>query len=302
MERPNKVIIPKQLWQEEPEDELKRKVGGSYSAKEVDQYVDRLKINMRNMEAVYQERFEEMRTQILSVTRERDNAVTDKQSAEQKLASTVNTAPQVVDVDATLEKRGMKAVRLSEYQSLLQGDSEFRRTIGQLESKMKILSDENRRLAKELEDTEAVKKEAAGVVNQVKTTKEQLQQREEQLQQKTEELSLISIRLSEAEAAVRENAAELIQLRDKCTTYELESRLVHNEHIQLQNEKERIAKEAAVNKERWDSEREGLIRRYNVLLGGQKQCMQRLSDSVAEAIHYMESLGETAMKGYGSEE
>lgn len=302
MERPNKIIIPKQLWQDEPEDELKRKVGGSYSAKEVDQYVDRLKINMRNMEAVYQERFEEMRTQILSVTRERDNAMTDKQSAEQKLANTANTAPQVVDVETTLEKRGMKAVKINEYQNLLQGDSEFRRTIGQLENKMKILSDENRRLAKELEDTEAVKKEAAAVVNQVKTTKEQLQQREEQLQQKTEELSLISIRLSEAEAAVRENAAELIQLRDKCATYELESRLVRNEHIQLQNEKERIAKESVVNKERWESEREGLIRRYNVLLSGQKQSMQRLSDSVAEAVRYMESLGESALKGYGPEE
>lgn len=299
MERPNKIIIPKQLWQDDPEDELKRKVGGSYSAKEVDQYVDRLKINMRNMEAVYQERFEEMRTQILSVTRERDNALAEKSAAEQKLAS---ASSQVVDVDSTLEKRGMKAVRVSEYQSLLQNDSESRRTVSQLENKMKILSDENRRLAKELEDTEAIKKEAAAVVNQVKTTKELLQQREEQLREKTEELSLLSIRLSEAEAAVRENAAELIQLRDKCATYELESRLVHNEHIQLQNEKERISKEAAMNKERWDSEREGLIRRYNVLLGGQKQCMQRLSDSIAEAVRYMDGLAESAMKGYGTEE
>lgn len=301
MERSNKIIMPKQLWQDEPDDELKRRAG-SYSAKEVDQYIDKLKINMRNMEAVYQERFEEMRTQILSLARERDAYLAEKQMAEQKLLIAASTPSQSVDVDSVLEKRGMKAVKLSEYHSLLQGDTDLRRTLGQLEDKIKVLSDENRRLAKELEDSEPLRKEAAAVINQVKTTKELLQQREEQLQQKTEELSILSIRLSEAESAVRENAAELIQLRDKCATYELESRLIHNEHVQLQNEKERIAKEAMINKERWDSEREGLIRRYTVLINGQKQCMQRLSESVAEAVKYMESLGESAMKGYGTEE
>ena len=328
MERPSKVIIPKQLWQDDIEDELRKKVGGSYSAKEVDQYIDKLKINMRNMEAVYQERFEEMRTQILSVTRERDNYLADKQTAEQRLTTEIQaiekklaaerqavekrladeqlraqqSTPQPVDINAELEKQGLTAVNKTEYQSLVQSDTEIRRTVGQLENKMKVLADENRRLAKELEDIEPVRKEAAAVVHQAKITKDLLQQREEQLQQKTDELSLLAMRLSEAEGAVRENAAELIQLRDKCATYELESRLIQNEHLQVQNEKERIAKEAGINKERWDAEKEGMIKRYTVLLNGQKQCMQRLSDSVEEAVKYMEGLGESVIKGYGIEE
>ena len=185
---------------------------------------------------------------------------------------------------------------------LMQFDADSKRTIAQLEAKIKKSSEENTKMAKQLEDGSAAKRESDTVISQVQKLKELLTQREKELQEKVEELTTAYVRSNESETVIRDNTAALLQLRNKCSTLELNERLLQNEFVQLQNDKDRAIRDASASCERWEAERDALVRRYKVLLTGQRQSMQRLQENVLATVKYMESLGESAMISLGLEE
>jgi chromosome segregation ATPase len=248
------------------------------------------------MEASYHERFEEMRTLLISVTREKE----ESQAKVQALDKSVQEAKKGTVAD--LEKKGFKALPIAEYQMLMQFDEDAKRTIGQLEAKLKKVSEENTRLLKQLDDGAVTRRESETVISQVQKLKEMLNQREKELQENSDELTSVHVRASEAETAVRENVAAIMLLKNKCSTLELNEKLLQNEFLQLKNDKERAMKESESARERWLAERDALVKRYKVLLTGQRQSMQRLHENVTATVKYMESLGESAMISLGLEE
>ena len=85
MEEAKRVNETIEQWTElSQENELKKRAG-MYVAKDVDRYIEKLHFNMRNMETAYHERFEEMRTLLMSVNRERDEYQNKVQKLEQSL-------------------------------------------------------------------------------------------------------------------------------------------------------------------------------------------------------------------------
>ncbi len=277
------------------ENDLKKRAG-MYIAKDVDRHIEKLQFNMRNMETAYHERFEEMRTLLISVTREKE----EYQAKVQALETSVKEIKGGTVAD--LEKKGLKALPLAEYQMLIQFDEDAKLTIKQLDAKLKKVTEENTRLLRQLEDGAATRRESETIIPQVQKLKELLNQREKELQEKSDELTSVYVRANEAETAVRENTAALLQFKNKCSTLELNERLLQNEFLQLKNDKERALKESEAASERWLAERDALVKRYKVLLTGQRQSMQRLYENVTATVKYMESLGESAMISLGLEE
>jgi chromosome segregation ATPase len=296
MEQAKKTNETVEQWIDPAQETELRKRAGMYIAKDVDRYVEKLNFNMRNMETAYHERFEEMRTLLISVTREKEEYQAKVQALEKSVQEVKNGTV------ADLEKKGFKALPLAEYQMLTQFDEDAKRTISQLETKLKKVTEENTRLLKQLDDGAVARRESETVISQVQKLKEMLNQREKALQDKSDELTSIHVRASEAETAVRENLAVITQLKNKCSTLELNERLLQNEFLQLKNDKERAVKESEAARERWEAERDALVKRYRVLLTGQRHSMQRLHENVAATVKYMESLGESAMISLGLEE
>ncbi len=296
MEQAKKVNETTEQWADISQENDLKKRAGMYVAKDVDRYIEKLQFNMRNMETAYHERFEEMRTLLISVTREKEEyqakAMALEKSVKEVKGGTV----------ADLERNGLKALPLAEYQMLMQFDEDAKLTIRQLETKLKKITEENTRLLKQLEGGAAARRESETVISQVQRLKEMLNQREKELQEKSDELTSVYVRANEAETAVRENTAVLLQLKNKCSTLELNERLLQNEFLQLKSDKERAVKDSEAAKERWQAERDALVKRYKVLLTGQRQSMQRLYENVTATVKYMESLGESAMISLGLEE
>ncbi|OQB25566.1 MAG: hypothetical protein BWY11_00326 [Firmicutes bacterium ADurb.Bin182] len=284
-----------QLTELPSQSELKKRAG-MYFARDVDRYIEKLQLNARSMEALFHERSEEMRTLLMSVTRERDEYRSKLHEMEKSISQTeIRTVEE-------LEMKGYKALPAAEYQMLVRLDEDSKRMLDQLEAKVKRLAEENAGMAKELKESAGERKESRAVISQVEKLKELLVQREKELQEKTEELTASYIRLNELETAAKDNAAALLQLRNKCATLELNEKLLQNEFVQLQNDKDRAVKEASAGCERWKAERDAFVRRYKVLLTGQRQSMQRLQENVTAAVKYMESLGESALISLGLED
>jgi chromosome segregation ATPase len=296
MEQAKKVNETIEQWTDISKENDLKKLAGMYIAKDVDRYIEKLQLDMHNMAATYHDRFEEIRTLLISVTREKEEYQARTQALERSIEQVK------VGTVADLEKKGLKALPLAEYQMLMQFDEDAKFTIKQLEAKLTKVSEENARLLKQLEDGAGVRRESETVILQVQKLKEMLIQREKELQEKSEELTSVCVRANEAETAVRENAAALMQLKNKCSTLELNERLFENEFIQLKNDKERALKESEAARERWQAERDALVKRYKVLLTGQRQSMQRLYENVTSTVKYMDSLGESAMISLGLEE
>ena len=296
MEEAKKVNETIEHWADFSQENDLKKRAGMYVAKDVDRYIEKLQFNMRNMETAYHERFEEMRTLLISVTREKE----EYQAKVLALEKSINEVKGGTIAD--LEKKGLKALPLAEYRMLMQFDEDAKLTIKQLEAKLKKVAEENTRILKQLEDGAAARQESEAVISQVQRLKELLSQRERELQEKSDELTSVYVRANEAETAVRENTAALLQFKNKCSTWELNERLLQNEFLQLKNDKERAVKDSEAARERWQAERDALVQRYKVLLIGQRQSMQRLYENVTATVRYMESLGESAMISLGLEE
>lgn len=278
---------------EAPDKEVLKKHMGSYRTKEVDQYIEKLTSRLYNMETVFQERYEEMRTNLLGVTRERDEQAQRTEDLEQKLKDMPKYCA------AYLKEQGLVALPKEEYEKIQNIDLEEYESLKRTNFKQKSLEQNNLQLLNELEKADAFRieaKEAAQKLEEIQiitqTQAEELEQLNLQLETEIKQAAQAKSELEKLETLHQGQTIELAQALSKYQMLELQYKLEMEKNQKLNREKESMEKEAVRAKELWDTERAFLIRRFQGVLQSQRQNMQHLQESVSAATQYMEKLGE----------
>ncbi len=267
------------------EDALKKYLG-AYRTKDVEDYIEKLLNRLHNLETVYQERFEEMRTSLLDMTRERDEQSERANVFEQKL----NDMPKYCDT--YLKGQGLVAISKEEVEQIQNNAAEYDQAISEIKQ-------ENAKLLSELESIRFAQKEADGAKEQIEQIRMQaLAQADEckqlsvQLQQQTQQAEQMKVETDAAIAECGQMKIELDHAQAQYQALEIQNQLTIDMNQQLIREKERQENEAVARQENWEKERQLLIRRFNGILQNQQQCMQRLQGSFNASLACMESLAE----------
>ncbi|MFZ5974775.1 MAG: hypothetical protein ACOYU3_05125 [Bacillota bacterium] len=274
------------------EDALK-KHWGSYRTKEVDQYVEKLLGRLRNMEAVYQERYEEMRTSLLAMTRERDEQSERVRALERELENTAQRC------NAHLKEQGLVALPKEEYGRFQNMEAVYRKDVEGLTEKLRQLEQETEELHKELEEKKKVQLEAESKIEQFEQIHRQAQARAEEcyqlnlrLEAQTRAAAEQKAQIEKTEALCMAQAEELVQMQAQYEMLEFQYRLAQEMNQQIAREKEHYEKEAVRWQERCDAERNALLQRCRGILRSQQLCMQRLQESFTASVRCMESLSD----------
>lgn len=98
---------------------------GFYKANEVDRYIAHLQDQLSGTEAVYQDRFEEMRTSLLGITRERDDKLTQIKTLEAQLAESL-------DIEKVLTEKGQVSLPANEFELIKAENARLNQKIEQL--------------------------------------------------------------------------------------------------------------------------------------------------------------------------
>jgi chromosome segregation ATPase len=284
------------------EEGLKKRFGG-YRTKEVDQYVEKLLNRLHNMETVYQERCEEMRTHLRGVTREREELAERTRELEKQLADLPKR------VDAYLAEQGLVALPKKEYEQLRSAGAELKTEVACLGEEKERLIAEQKRILKELEEAQASQRIDEQTLDELERYKAEASELSEkcrrlgtELAEQAEALCGLQARLEESEALGREQAEEIGQERARYRMLELQYQLAQKMTNELIEEKERQEKEALRRQERAETERKSLINRYRCILKSQQHCMERLHESFVASVRCMESLSEAGIMADPAEE
>ena len=277
------------------EDALKKYLG-VYRTKDVEQYIEKLLGRLHNMETVYQERFEEMRTSLLDLTRERDDQIERAKALENKLKDIPKCC------EAYLSEQGLITLSKENYEHFQRIDDEYNENLNKQKQ-------ENSQLLKKIEEFQIVQREAEEAKDkldqlqiQAKTMADECNQLHSQLQNQAEEELQIQMLLKASEEKCHGQEIEIEKARARYQALDIQNQLTMDLNQQLMQEKERHEKEAVKRQERWDNERFLLIRRFNGILQGQKQCIQRLQENFAASIQCMDSLSEADFLNLSVEE
>ncbi|MHB1315733.1 MAG: hypothetical protein ACYCX2_09660 [Christensenellales bacterium] len=274
------------------EDALKKHLG-NYRSKDVDEYIEKLQARLRNMEELYQERYEEMRTSLLAITRERNDLSENIKNFEQKLKD----IPQ--NCNTYLSEQGLLTVAKKDYERMQNAEAEHQKEKNAFAEKLAELQKENEQLLAKTEQILAEKKnaeEVAGKLRQSQLLAEKqasdYDQMNAQLKLQMEQVAQKQAELDESDEQNHRQELELVQVKAKYQMMEMQFRLAQEMNQQLLQDKERQDKETVKRQERFDAERTYLIQRFNGILQSQKQCMQRLQESLAAYTQSMNGLGE----------
>ncbi|MEZ4357797.1 MAG: hypothetical protein R2876_04105 [Eubacteriales bacterium] len=131
-----------QIREGQVKEEALKKYLGTYRTKDVDQYIEKLLSRIQSMEAMYNERYDEMRTNIFGITKERDEQI-EKVKALQEI---------VKDTSKYLEKKGLIALSKEEYNAIKSAEEKLKHDLSSLNEKQKTLKNENEKLSNELNE------------------------------------------------------------------------------------------------------------------------------------------------------
>jgi chromosome segregation ATPase len=278
------------------EEGVKKYMGG-YRVKDVDQYVEKLHTRLKNMEAVYQERFEEMRMSLIAMTRERDEQIELVRAAKRKL----NNIPELCE--RYIESRGLVTLPKEQYEVIKKLETNFKAELGDLSKKYTVIEQENVNLVNELKEFKKNQGEADNIEEELNMLRNRLGEYDavkEELNQ-----ALLAIRdqysqqfkqIESLESLNFERAEELKQVQARYKSLELQYQLAQNTVQQLEQDKDLLDKKLEKQQERWDTERTMLIDRYKGILADQLQCMQRLEENFNLTKQCMEKITEAEIK------
>lgn len=278
------------------EEGIKKHVGG-YRTKDVEQYVDKLHERLRNMEEVYQERFEEMRTSLIAMTRERDEQIENVRVMEQK----IRNLPEQCEL--YIESQSLVTLPKDQYEKMQKFETNLRAEFANLTKKQALIEQENVNLIKELgkyksaqADTEKINQE----LEQLRAKLQEYDNANEELNQtvlaQSEQYSQQLSKLESLEASSVKLAEELKQAQARYKSLELQYQLAQNTTQQLIQDKEMQDKRISKLQEHFDTERTMLVNRYRGILADQQQCMTRLQENFNITMQCMESLSENEIK------
>lgn len=238
---------------------------GSYRTKDVDQYIEKLQKKFSSMEGIYQERYEEMRTSLLMITRERDTQAARANALEEKLKDFPKYC------DRFLEEKGLTAIP-NEINTMIQDvDLDDLSNIRNMKAKLRLLESENLKHIKELEHAHNALYEAESATNIIEQLKAQVQAQKE----KTDQLQLL---LDTQKQQTKQAADELEELKKVSQT----------RMIELVNEQRELG----------ESQRRGLVQRFQMIIDNQKQYTQQMQQNMAAFVKYMDSLSSSDLAGF----
>ncbi len=270
---------------------------GAYRVKDVDQYVEKLHTRLKNMEAVYQERFEEMRMSLIAMTRERDEQIELVRAAKRKL----NNIPELCE--RYIESRGLVTLPKNQYEDMKRLETNFKTELGDLSKKYTLIEQENVHLVNELKEFKKNQAETDNLEEELNMLRSRLREYDavkEELNQALlalrDQYSQQFIQLESLESVNCERAEELKQLHARYTSLELQYQLAQNTVQQLEQDKDLRDKKLEKQQERWDTERNMLIGRYQGMLNDQLQCIKRLEENFNLTKQCMERITEAEIK------
>jgi len=281
--------ILEQIREGQAQEEALKKHFGGYRTKEVDQFVEKLLGRLHNMETVYQERCEEMRTHLRGVTRERDEQAQKAHELDKRLED----LPQLCA--SYLAGQGCVALPGKEYERLQGAEAACEKEAACLKERQEYLEGENRRLLNDMEQAQTSQRmdeetldELERARAQAKDFSDECQRLEVELTQQAEAVYGLQTRLEESELLARAEAEELVQERARYRMLELQYQLAQNITKELAEEKERRERETLRWQERSEAERRSLVNRYRGILRSQQHCMERLHESFVASVRCME--------------
>ena len=281
---------------------------GSYRTKDVEQYVDKLQTQLENMELVYQERFEEMRTSLLAMTRERDEQTVRVKALEK------NQKNMSGQCEAYLESHGLITMQKDQYNKFLNMETNHRTEISNITLKQASIEQENVHLTKEMTKFTQTQKELESKteeLEQIKTkfaaaTKE-IEELNQLVQSQSEQCDQHRFQLESAEDYKQKQSDEFAQTQGELKSLELQYQLAQKTIQQLTSDRVLKEKQAIKLQERFEAEknsiishykgeqecfeaeRNSIIIHYKGIVTSQQECLKRLQESFNVAMQCMES-------------
>jgi len=264
--------LMEQFRGEQALEETPRKRLGLYNSHEVEQYIQRLLERMHHMEMMYQRQYEEIRTGLLGITRERD----DLRMRLKEMEARFSDVPS--DWIRMLREQGQEVFSVAEAEQLRRAREDFLENMESItrerDQGKETIRQLNLRHEEQSEQLRCTQEDARALRRKAEALEIELESVRCQAQEKTEALVRIQAR---EEAAIRE--AELAR-----------------------QQADHLEQELASHRQRWDMQRESLIHRYQSVLHSQQQCMQRLQESFIASVKCMQSLGEANLVNYPADE
>ena len=265
---------------------------GGYNAREVEQYVEKLLNRMGNMEKMYQERYEEMRTGLLGITRERDEQAERISQLEQQVMGIPD------DWEQRLAEQGMIALPREAYEAL-QAENQHNAmqvdALGQQQVKLsdalqlsKAADSQAEVLAVELEQAQVQLESKASAIKQSSAELQALRQQQLQLQADHQAVRLLN----------EEQVDALKQAKMQYQALEVQQQLAKDMVQQLMDDKQVLEQQAVALKQQAEAQKASLVRRYQVVLRNQQQCLRQLQDSFAASVGVMENIGQAGLQGF----
>ena len=297
---------------------------GMYRAKEVDRYITHLQDQLNGTTAVYQDRFEEMRTSLLGMTRERDEKIAQIRDLEKKLADTQ-------DLDKVLAIRGLSALPSGELLHLRQDNIQLNQKVSQLTAQIedntekKMILEELQQLkdqlevstakisasSQELADVKARRNELQliaddqkktiefltndrdNMLERYKPTLEEIAALQQQLASQQQISSEHQIQLSAVSMQLANFEESLAQSRAQYQTLESQHQISQDLTNRLLIEKSTLDKEVHLQNQRFASQREMLVSRFQGILDTQNEFLKKWRESFNTSVHYLEDLAAT---------
>jgi hypothetical protein len=279
------------------QEEVLTKRWGMYSTKDVDQYVEKLQLRMRNAEAVYHERHEEMRTNLLGITRERDSQAEKIHKLEQQLAN-------YQDIDSYLQGQGKIAIPIETYEEL-QAAAAPNPELDKLAQENKRLLEDQSHFQQDLLNLESTQQKLAEVTlandkaaSQLQVEREKSMKLEQQLLELSQRGSRQEVRLEVLKLTVEEQTEYSNRTHAQYQALTVQHKVAQEMVQQLIKDKDNLEKESIIQQQRWDLRRTSLVNRYQALLNSQHACMKQFEESFAATLQCMESLAEPGLRGF----
>lgn len=280
------------------EEALKKHLGG-YRTKDVDDYIEKLLNRLHSMEDIYKERYEEMRTNLFGITKQRD----EQQERANALEQIIKDTPKYCD--SYLEKKGLIALSKEELDRVQSIETNLRQEIGSLNEKYLQLKKENEKLVKELNQKQIVNTEAEAntkkieqLQNEIKIKYEEYMQMEIKLHDVIESEQQLKDTLQAMDEQTRKQEEELSKQQTRFEALDQQYKLTQEMNDQLIKEKERQKEDVIKQQESFDNERRSIIRRYQETLYNQQECLKRLQESFSSSLRYIKNLSETEINEY----
>ncbi|NCA98069.1 MAG: hypothetical protein EOM70_01685 [Clostridia bacterium] len=242
---------------------------GFYKAIDVDRYIAHLQDQLTGTEAVYQDRFEEMRTSLLGMTRERDEKITQVRQLENRLAT-------AEDIDALMTKKGLVGIALSEYEKLLADKKRLEHRVEQLQFNIQDDSDKSLLLEELNRSQDLVEKQTAEIDRLEKELRLMKAQLEEHHKKNEIAHQIIAELTSERNQAVE----KFMQRDDHVKDLQQTLHDLNKEQIDLKLSNDKLEQQVQVQKTELTTVKEKLSTRADELfVAEQNLTMQRKQSS-----------------------